>query len=58
MLLADDAEGFAESIIKVINDKPFARLLADNCHDLVCRNYSVQALKSEALSILKYLNDR
>lgn len=57
ILLADEPDDFAESIIKVINDKPLARCLAANCHELVRRHYSVEALRSEALSILKYLND-
>jgi glycosyltransferase involved in cell wall biosynthesis len=56
ILLTDDPDDFADAIIRLIKDKPLAHRLAANCHELVCRQYSVEALQSEASSILRYLN--
>lgn len=55
LLLADDPQAFADAIVRLLNDRAYAAGLAQNCHDLVCRQYSVETLVKEAQSILGYL---
>jgi glycosyltransferase involved in cell wall biosynthesis len=56
LLLADEASTFAEAIIRMINDRPLATRLANNCRDLVRESYSVESLRREATRILGLLS--
>lgn len=53
VLLADEAEPFAAAVVELIQNKPMARQLADNCRKLVEHGFSVEHLEKEALAILK-----
>ena len=55
ILIADEPEGFADAIIKILDDKSLADRLAQNCFRLVTERYSVEALTAEAKHILEYL---
>jgi glycosyltransferase involved in cell wall biosynthesis len=55
ILLADDPADFATAIMKLLDDKALAASLADNCQLLVNDMFSIEALVSEARSILEYL---
>jgi glycosyltransferase involved in cell wall biosynthesis len=56
ILLADTPKDFANAIIRLLDDKVLANRLADNCHDLVNRMFSVDTLVDEAKNILGYLS--
>jgi glycosyltransferase involved in cell wall biosynthesis len=56
ILLADDPVRFAEAIIRIINDRPFAAHLAQNCRELVRERYSVESLSREAAHILEEIS--
>jgi len=56
ILLADDPVRFAEAIVRIINDRPFAEQLAHNCRELVREGYSVESLCREAAHILEMLS--
>lgn len=56
ILIEDDPEGFAEAIVRIVTDRPFAGQLARNCRDLVRGGYSVEALSGEAARILGMLS--
>lgn len=56
ILIADESDEFAKAIIKLIDDKGFAKKLATNCHKLVNDNFSIETLVVEAKQILEYLN--
>lgn len=55
ILLADDAAAYAQAIVRLVRDRPFAERLAHNCRDLVRERYSIEALGQEADRILEYL---
>jgi glycosyltransferase involved in cell wall biosynthesis len=55
ILIADEADDFADAIIKLLEDKNYANLLADNCHKLVNEIYSIDSLAEEAKLIFHYL---
>lgn len=55
ILLADDAQGFAAAILRLLQDKALATRLAANGYNLVSRSYSVEALVTEAQRIMGYL---
>lgn len=57
ILIADDPEGFAKSIIRIIDDPYFAKSLAESCYELVNSMYSVESLVGEATNIMAYLNN-
>jgi glycosyltransferase involved in cell wall biosynthesis len=57
ILIADDPESFAQSIIRIIDDPYFAKSMAENCYELVSSMYSVESLVCEAKNILAYLNN-
>lgn len=56
VLIADEPVGFAESIVRILKNKDLARRLAENCHDLVIEQFSVESLAIEAKEILGYLD--
>ena len=56
ILIADEPADFAAAIVRLLEDETLAAQLARNCHDLVNRLFSVDALASEARQILEYLN--
>lgn len=58
ILLADDPVPFADAIVRIINDRPFAEQLAHNCRTLVREGYSVESLSREAAHILELLSAR
>lgn len=53
LLIADTPQEFADAIVRLLRDKPFADKLARNCHALVTANYSIDTLKREATAILR-----
>ena len=55
ILLADTPEDFARSILRLFEDERLAHGLAENCHNLVNKTFSVEALAGEAIEILEYL---
>jgi glycosyltransferase involved in cell wall biosynthesis len=55
ILIADEAEDFANAIVRILDDKGLSETLAKNCHKLVTEFNSVEALKLEAKHILEYL---
>lgn len=55
ILIADTAQNFSSSVLRLIKDKPFARELADNCHALIVKNNSIDSLAEEAKKVLKKL---
>ena len=55
ILIADEAEDFADAIVSLLEDKGLANKLAKNCQDLVKEKYSVETLLLEAKRILEYL---
>lgn len=56
ILLADTPQDFANAIVRLLEDKQLAGRLAENCHDLVNRMFSVETLAQEAKNILEYLS--
>lgn len=56
ILIADEADKFAESIVKLITDKELSNKLSKNCKNLIQNKYSVEALIEEAKEIIEYLN--
>ena len=57
VVIADRPESFAEAIVKVIVDKVFSQSIAANCYLLVKEGNSIDALASEAVAIINYLNE-
>lgn len=55
ILIADEPEQFASSIIRLIQDRSFAGRLAKNLKKLVEENNSIPALEKEGLAVLQYL---
>jgi len=55
ILLADEAEPFAAAVVEMIRNKPFANKLANNCRELVQRDFSIEHLECEAQEILQSL---
>lgn len=55
LLVADDAERFADAIVELIRNRSLASTLAVNCRDLVQKYYSVDRLEQQARGILEYL---
>ncbi len=52
IMIADTAEEFTNAIIKLIEDKPFARYIAEKCYQLVNQQFGLERLKNEAKEIL------
>lgn len=55
ILIADDAAGFAEGIVKIVQDEPLGVRLSQNCKQLIQENYSIDTLTREAEEILNFL---
>ncbi len=55
ILIADNADDFSDSIIKIINNKGLAGYLANNCKELVSKSFCIESLIVEAKNILEYL---
>lgn len=53
LMISDDADGFAQSIVTLIQNPEKAKQLAQNCYDLVARDYSLEALKKQGEYILE-----
>lgn len=53
VLLADEAEPFAAAVVEMVRNKPMARRLAENCRNLVRRDFSVEHLENEARAIFE-----
>jgi polysaccharide biosynthesis protein PslH len=58
ILIADTVENFSDCIIKCINDKEYAKEIANKCYELVMKDYSVEKLKEEAIEILHHLGKK
>jgi len=56
ILIADEPEKFAEGVLKILEDKQFAKNMANNCRKLVQENYSLENLKKEGQKILNLLS--
>jgi polysaccharide biosynthesis protein PslH len=57
LLIADNPEEFAKAIIAILEDDNLGQALAQNCYDLIQKDYSVEALAAEASNILNYINN-
>ncbi len=55
ILIADEAQDFADAIIKLIQNPDFAQKIAQNLKIYVENNYSIEKHSKEALAILNYL---
>jgi glycosyltransferase involved in cell wall biosynthesis len=55
LLIADTEQQFAESVLRILQDKKLATKLATNLYTEVIKNYSISALKEEGQQIIKYL---
>lgn len=58
ILIADEADDFVENIVKLIKDKEFARIIAENCNRLVENKYGIQNLIEEGNLILRYIEKK
>ena len=56
IVIADEADKFAEAIINVIRDGKLSTTLAKNCKQLIQNYFSVETLIEEADAILKFLS--
>jgi glycosyltransferase involved in cell wall biosynthesis len=56
LLLADDADGFAQAILRLLDDKAYATRLAGNCRKLVEEGFTVQALAREGQKIFNSMS--
>lgn len=55
ILIADEAQSFAEAIIKVVKEPEFAKNMADNLRNYVEENYSIAKHAKEAQEIIEYV---
>jgi glycosyltransferase involved in cell wall biosynthesis len=55
ILIANTAEDFAASIIKLINDSNLSRLIAEDCYRLIKDKYEVSSLVKQGHSVLNKL---
>jgi glycosyltransferase involved in cell wall biosynthesis len=56
LLIADSAEDFAKSIIRLLDDAELRTRLSFECQQRVRANYLIQSLKLEGKSILDYFS--
>ena len=54
ILIADDAQQFADAILRLLDDRALASRIAGRCNELVRRDFSVQALAEDGRRILAY----
>ncbi len=52
ILIADTSEDFAAAIVKLIKDKPYASMIAENSFQLIDKEYGLAQLTREAEHIL------
>jgi len=55
ILIADTAESFAYSIIRIIKDHSLAEMLSANCKKKIYEEYSIENLKIEGINIIDFL---
>jgi len=55
ILIADEPSAFADSIIKVIQDRKLSSEISKNLRELVIEHYSIETLSTEGRSILAHL---
>lgn len=53
ILIADSSDGFARSILEIINKPIRAKYLASNLHEFVLKNYTIKNLSEEGRIILR-----
>jgi len=58
ILIADNAEKFANAIINVVTNPDLCRSLGRSLHDLVSQNYSLDSQIKEGTAIIKLIQDR
>ncbi len=56
ILLADNGDLFARSIVRLIRNRDLAKDIANNCRELVRKLYSVESLSLEAKDLLQRLS--
>jgi glycosyltransferase involved in cell wall biosynthesis len=56
ILLADQPESFADAVLRLVEDRPFALRLAASCKRLVNDQFSVSRLAEDAARILSHLH--
>jgi len=55
--LADTAENFAQSIIRIIKDRSLAEALSANCKKKIYEEHSIENLKQEGINIINFLGN-
>lgn len=55
ILIADDAKGFADAVIRLLSDPALRSSVAEGLHRLVLAKYSLDQQTREGISILSYL---
>ena len=58
ILIADDAQGFADAILRLLGDKGMSDKIARNCKELIDANYGLDKQELEALSIIEFLKQQ
>jgi len=58
ILIADTPIAFAESIIELINNNEINKQLGENLYKLISKNFSVNALRNQALEIFHSINKK
>jgi polysaccharide biosynthesis protein PslH len=56
ILIADDTQGFAEAVVRIMSDKGLSDKISNNCKMLIDANYGLHKHEEEALSIIEFLN--
>jgi glycosyltransferase involved in cell wall biosynthesis len=55
-LIADNPNNFSDSILKIISNPAFAKMLIKNCRKIVADHYGIDNLVKEAKLIIEYLS--
>lgn len=55
VVVADDAESFAIGICRIVQDRAFGALIAENSRQLIKKSYSIDTLVHEAEDIIEFL---
>ncbi len=58
IIIADDEKDFAKGIIKVIKDKRYAEMIAENLNKLVKEKFTIKNLENEMSVIISELNKK
>ncbi|MGZ8887447.1 MAG: glycosyltransferase, partial [Nitrososphaeraceae archaeon] len=56
IIIADDEKAFAKGIIKIIEDKHYAKIIAENLYKLVKEKFTIENLENEMSAIINELN--